>query len=518
MRPSAMSTMLLKLTAITIAALVQAATNGAYAVTPKDFGAKADVVFLRDGAINAGSASFQSRSAAFAPADVGKPMVVTGAGNEGGALVTKIQSVVSPHEVTLAANAETTVTGVISYYATDDTAAIRACVYKGTAKGGVCTITDGLTFMVSNTASMIAPFGAGSNPIPKGVIDGKGKIIFAPQGTLVGNDRLFYISSQETRPMKIASGAIAKGATSFTAQDSADAAGLSAGDWVIIAERDSTVRDHVYADWMQVESVDGAVVHTTKPFRMAFPNARPWSGPPSYWGLSFRKAGPITSNVEIHDITIVIPKIKDPHGIVGIACRDSRGTVIDHINCQDASGNCFAGYMDQGLTFQHNNINESVYAEFAAEIDTVIADNRFNEPGNVLALLGPPTSGGLEVDFGTGFSSITDNVIGPSKQVCISVSPGVHDTIVKGNSCGLVTFGSGASCIFSRGGYRLTITENSCSGGTQNSRGIDVMDAPNLAAPMYSEGNRIFNNKVQGYATPYICNTGRLRADTCDNR
>jgi hypothetical protein len=516
MRLFSMATLLVKLIMIAVV-LAETGSTLAYAVTPQDFGGKGDVVTLRDGAIGAGTASFRSRSAVFAATDVGKAIVVTGAGIGGGALVTKIQAFTSPNQVTLAANASTTATDTLTYYGTDDTAAIRSCVYKGTTKGGVCNISDGVTFMVSNTASTIAPFGAGNNPIQKGTINGRGRIIFAPQGSLVSNDRLFYISSQETYPMRIV-GAIAKGATSFSAQDSADAAKLSPGDWVIVTERDSIVRDHVYADWMEVSSVSGSVVHTAKPFRIAFPNARPWAGPPSYWGLSFRKVGPATSNIEVHDITIIIPKIKDTHVIVGIATRDTRGTLINHITCQDASGNCFAGYMDQNLTIQNSNFNEAVYSEIAATVDAVIAGNHINENTSALLLPGPPTSGGLEVDFGTGFSSVTDNIIGASKQVCINVSPGVHDTLVKGNTCGVVTFGSGASCIFSRGGYRLTIVENTCMGGTTAAaRGIDVADAPNLAAPMYSEGNRILNNKVQGFATPYACE-GRLRTDSCDHR
>jgi hypothetical protein len=507
-----------ELIALTLVAFSLAYPARTYAVNPQDFGGKGDVVTLRDGEIGAGATSFRSGSAKFVAADVGKAIVVTGAGNEGGALVTKIEALISPSEISLAAGAGATVANALTYYGTDDTAAIRQCVYKGTAKGGVCNLSDGVTFMVSNTASMIAPFGAGSNPIQRGTINGHGKIIFAPQGKLTGNDRLFYISSQETKPMRVASGGIAVGATSFSAQDPSDAASLAPGDWVIITERDSTVKDHVYADWMEVARVEGPVVHTAKPFRMAFPNARSWAGPPSYWGLSFRKAGPITSNVEVHDVTIIIPKIKEgSHVIVGIATRDTRGTLIDHITCQDASGNCFAGYMDQGLTIQNSNLNESVYSEVAATVDAVISGDHINQTTSALLLPGPPTSGGIEVDFGTGFSRVEDNIIGASRQVCINVSPGVHDTIVKGNSCGPVAFGSGASCIFSRGGYRLTISENSCAGGARTSRGIDIADAPNLAAPMYSEGNRVFNNKVQGFATPYACE-GRLRKDSCDHR
>ncbi len=495
--------------------LIHLGAAGLYAVTPQDFGGKADVVTLQDGSIARETASFRSSSAKFTAADAGKAIVVTGAGPEGGALVTEIRAVTSPNQITLAANAVETVANALTYYGTDDTAAIRSCVYKGTTKGGACTIPNDATFLVSNTKSTIALFGAGNNPIPKGIINGFGKIIFAPQGSLAGNDRLFYISSQETRPMKIAGG-VAKGATSFRAEDTADAALLAPGDWVIVTERDSVVKDHVYADWMQVAEVSGTVVQTTKPFRMAFPNARSWGGPPTFWGLSFRKAGPVTSNVEVHNITIIIPKIKQgSRVIVGIATRDTRGTLIDHIICQDASGNCFAGYMDQGLVIQNSNFNESVYAEVAANVDAVLKGNHINQNTSALLLPGPPTGGGLEVDFGTGFSEIVDNIIGDSRQVCISLFPAAHDTLVKGNQCGKVIFGTGASCIFSRGGYNLTVTENTCQGGTGASRGIDFSDA-NLAAPIYSTGNRIFANRVEGYRTPMVCD-GRTRSDRCEH-
>jgi hypothetical protein len=509
--------MLLKLIVIASAALAQAGSTWANAVTPRDFGGKGDVVTLRDGAMAAATASFRSGSAAFTAADVGKAIVVTGAADGGAALVTKIKGVVSPKELTLEANAGATVRDALTYYGTDDTKAIRSCVFEGTARGGECVINDNVTFMVSNTTSMIAPFGAGHNPIPKGTIGGYGRIIFAPQEpfTAATNDRLFYISSQETRPMRIAS-AIAIGATSFGAQDPSDAATLASGDWVLVTERDPTVKDHVFADWMQVADVEGAVIKTTKPFRTQFPNLRPWSGSPAFWGLSFRKVGPVTSNITLRDFTIIVPK--RTHGLGAISDRDSRGTIISNVRCQNASGSCFFGYMDQGLIFRHNNINGTLYPEFAASVDVEISGNHFNEQGTDLSVPGPPTTGGLEVDFGTAFSSISDNVIGPSRQVCIMLWPAVHDTIVKGNTCGVVTFGTGAACILSRGGYRITATENTCAGGTGASRGIDFMDALIPNAPIYSNGNRIFNNKVQGFATPYACEGGRLRTDMCDHR
>jgi hypothetical protein len=527
MKLSFNSAALLKITLIAAAtALVPASIGQANAVTARDFGAKGDVVTLSDGAMNKGTNAFSSNSASFTSADVGKAIVVTGAGPEGLSLVTKIQALISAKRVTLGTNAATTVAGALTYYGTDDTAAIRSCVYEGTARGGECTINDGVTFLVSNTRSTIAPLGGGHNPILKGTINGHGKIIFAPQGELTGgtNDRLFYISSHEAQPMQIA-GAISKGASSFTAQDPSDAATLSPSDWVIITERDSApmAGDNVFADWMEVSGVDGAVVQTMKPFRMAFPNGRPWSGPPKYWGLSFRKVAPITSNITIRDLTIIVPRIlKIPQAnhraLVGINTRDTRGTVVSNVNCQDASGNCFTGLLDQGLVFENNNIHDAIYSEFASEVDTTISENHINEPDTDLSLAGPPTSGGLEVDFGTGFSSIVGNSVGPTRQVCIQVSVGVHDTLVKGNTCGMVSFGTGANCILSRGGYRMTVTENVCEGGTGRGTGISFEDANGLTSPIYSDGNRIFKNTVRGFATPYSCPGGRLRTDSCDNR
>jgi hypothetical protein len=507
--------MFVKVIAIAWAALIQASSTPAYAVTPRDLGGKGDVVTLRDGAITSATNTFRSGSAVFVSADAGKAIVVYGAGPEGGALVTKIQGFVSPKQVTLEASASTSVTGALAYYGTDDTIALRKCVYEGTATGGECTISDGVTFMVS---SMIAPFGAGHNPIQKGTIGGQGRIIFAPQGRITGavNDRLFYLSSQETRPMQIA-GAIAKGATSFRAEDPTEAATLSAGDWILVTERDSVVKDHVYADWMAVSSVNGAVINTAQPFRIAFPNARPWAGPPSFWGLSFRKVGPVTSNITIRGMTIIVPRITGGK-VTAIATRDSRGTVISNVSCQDGSGNCFAGYMDQGLVFQDNNIGETIYSEFAAEVDAFISGNHVNQPGSDMSLPGPPTSGGLGIDFGTGFSKIDRNVIGPSRQVCLLVSPGIHDTVVSGNTCGPVTFGSGANCIFARGAYRLTISENTCQGGSGSSTGIAVGDGVGLEAPIYNDGNRVFNNKVQGFSTGYACGVTRLKTDNCDHQ
>src|SRR2546423_14763258 len=67
----------------------------------KDFGAKGDVVTGADGAISAGSASFTSRSTTFSNKDVGKALIIRGAGVDGVTLFTTILARNSATSVTL---------------------------------------------------------------------------------------------------------------------------------------------------------------------------------------------------------------------------------------------------------------------------------------------------------------------------------------------------------------------------------------------------------------------------------
>src|ERR1700732_2934014 len=240
------------------------ASNSSHA-TPKDYGAKGNAITVTDGAISSGSAHFTSAVAAFGAADAGKAIAVSGAGSGGDALVALISAVTSPTNVTLSVTASTTVSRARADYGTDDTAAVRSCIQHSTLLGGRCTINDGARFMMSNASTTISV--AGTN-------DGKGTLIFAPQGPLTSgsNDRLFYIASSEAAgPFPVRAGPIARGATSFTAQNSIDAAQLSRGDWVIMTEKDSGATDVIYSDWLQIGSVVGTTVNIVGPLRMSFP-------------------------------------------------------------------------------------------------------------------------------------------------------------------------------------------------------------------------------------------------------
>lgn len=109
--------------------------------SPQDYGAKGDMITVTGNAsITSGAAALTVVGAAFTAADVGKAITVPGAGAAGGVLVTTIIGYTSATQVTLGANAGTTLAAVSSIvlYGTDDTAAFQAWVtacatfgYKG---------------------------------------------------------------------------------------------------------------------------------------------------------------------------------------------------------------------------------------------------------------------------------------------------------------------------------------------------------------------------------------------------
>lgn len=98
-------------------------------VTANAYGAKGDAKVIADGAISAGSAVLTSASNGFAGAAAGMYVSVKGAAAAGVTThVAQIASVQNDGQVTLNANAATTVTGAVVIFGTDDTAAIQAAV------------------------------------------------------------------------------------------------------------------------------------------------------------------------------------------------------------------------------------------------------------------------------------------------------------------------------------------------------------------------------------------------------
>ena len=109
------------------------------------YGAKGDGKIVYDGAINASSTTLTSATASFGSTDVGKLIVVKGAGASGVALSTTIASYINSTSVTLTSAAGTTVTGAKTVFGTNDTAALQAAI-TAAATGG--TLLPGGTVLV----------------------------------------------------------------------------------------------------------------------------------------------------------------------------------------------------------------------------------------------------------------------------------------------------------------------------------------------------------------------------------
>jgi hypothetical protein len=143
----------------------------------KGYGAVGNGVRLTDGAMTAASNVFTSASASFTAADVGKLIVVMGAGALNGAVGVPLPGTIagftSATQVTLSASAVTTVAGATATYGTDDLAKnqamINACAPGQTAflpygiymHSGELSVTtpirltgDGATIVTTNSAAI----------------------------------------------------------------------------------------------------------------------------------------------------------------------------------------------------------------------------------------------------------------------------------------------------------------------------------------------------------------------------
>lgn len=108
-----------------------------------DYGVLANGKTVTDAAITAGQATLSSASAAFTSADVGKLVVVVGAGATATAALSTTILSVSGGVATLAASAGTTVSGAECFYATNDTTACQACLTAAAAVNGTAIFPHG---------------------------------------------------------------------------------------------------------------------------------------------------------------------------------------------------------------------------------------------------------------------------------------------------------------------------------------------------------------------------------------
>ncbi|MFL6844856.1 MAG: hypothetical protein ACJ8ER_08260 [Allosphingosinicella sp.] len=120
-----------------------------FSATLTGLGAVPDLRELRDVAMAASSSSLTSPSAAFADEDVGKTVVVGGAGASGAKLITTVASIVAPCEILLADSASNAVVAGGAVYGTDCSAALQAGLEAIAAAAGGTLLVDGLFLLAA---------------------------------------------------------------------------------------------------------------------------------------------------------------------------------------------------------------------------------------------------------------------------------------------------------------------------------------------------------------------------------
>jgi hypothetical protein len=125
-----------------------------------DYGAVGDGKYIPTTSITSGSATLTAGYAAFSSLDVGKTIIVDGAGASGANLETTILSFTSSTQIVLAVNASTTVTNKPTSLGTDDRAAIQAAVNAAVAaNGGTINFTGGKTYFINSVTNRTDPVG-----------------------------------------------------------------------------------------------------------------------------------------------------------------------------------------------------------------------------------------------------------------------------------------------------------------------------------------------------------------------
>lgn len=122
----------------------------------RDYGARGDVVIITGNtSITSGTAALTVTGAAFTSADIGKNIIVPGAGVAGGNLTTTIAGFTSATQVTLTANASTTLSAVSKqlWYGTDDTTAFNSAFTYASAFGGTVYVPAD-DYMINGTINI----------------------------------------------------------------------------------------------------------------------------------------------------------------------------------------------------------------------------------------------------------------------------------------------------------------------------------------------------------------------------
>lgn len=365
---------------------------------------------------------------------------------------------------------------------TDDTTPwLNAIAAAKNAGGGVVTGQPGRSYCIKRTLEI-----SGSNIRVN--LNGA-EILFQPIDP-VTYDRAISIHAGDSggySALRPITGAIALGATTFTAANLGDVADLVAGDWLMVEESDSILTTIVYFDWMQVASVAGAVVTLYNPFRTAFPG--------THGTVYFSRIVNLVQNVNLSDVTI--RTTTTTHSLVGVGIGVARDVTLDRVTSNPAKGNAFFSYRTAALALSFCNASKDLTqaTEFAATAGLTLIGNKFHTVGAA------PTTAALGIDFGTCFFALIANEIAAASGIGLELVHGCHDGVVIGNSISMIA--AGGSAISSLGSQRVYVAGNPVVGTGAAATGIGFADDTGTSPTIASVGNMVGPNPSTGFTIPY---------------
>jgi pectate lyase-like protein len=378
----------------------------------------------------------------------------------------------------------------------DDTTAIQMAIDVVSKGGG----TVGFPRGVYRTTRALAV--QASNVSLSG--DGAAKIRFEPKApfAVAANDRALILGRQDGLSMArlVSGGPIAIGARRFKAASPSETADLVPGDWIVVRETDPGVGGEiVWIDWLQVDTVAGAVVTVQSPFRMTFPNNHAPSS------LRFQKVLNPVENITVRDLAIEAPSTTEP--VVGVAVAVARGVLLNNVEVNVANGNGYFSYRSAQLTLQNcrqlRTFTQST--EFAATVGLRLLGSTFGVVGTRISRA-PANTSALALDYGTAFFQVVGNEIINGGNILLQLNYGVHDGVIANNVFGwsrdsTIGKGQGISAV---GAQNVLVNGNILVGGDGSfNTGIAFASSANLKAQILSKGNLIGPNIIRNFARPY---------------
>ena len=363
--------------------------------------------------------------------------------------------------------------------------------------GAVC---DGSTDIYTPLNTAIVAAAAGSTIlIPQNCVIfqtlyiARSDITLASQGPTAGSlklvpsgsdSKVLAIQGSMGSPQTI-TGAIAIGATSFTS--TSGAATVAAGDWIEVRESDATLGGIITTDWMQVLSSSGTTVTTTQPFRTAFAG--------THSGVVFVKITTQVFNVVIRNLQLTTSVTAT--SVAGLYISVARHVKADMVK-STVSGNGFYGQESSDITITNSlsTLSPLVGSEIASCVDVNITNSRFYNDSTTAV-----TAGGLTLDLGTAFFSVSGNTLFTGKDSMVQMTHGVHDGTFTGNTLGYVPGnGNGITAV---GCQRVMAYANILVGGAGTGKGISFGNDAGTSPTIASSANWIGPNEISNFSAPF---------------